>query len=123
MYADIIVDISSENLDRTYQYRIPDELADRAVVGAPALISFGRGNRMIRGYIVGLSGEPKIEEGRIKPIADIPDGDMAIESRLISLAYWIRENYGASMNEALHTVIPVKKKVRQLVRRRILHLL
>lgn len=120
MYADIIVDISSENLDRTYQYRIPDELADRAVVGAPALISFGRGNRMIRGYIVGLSGEPKIEEGRIKTIADIPEGDIVIESRLISLAYWIRENYGASMNEALHTVIPVKKKIKQLVRRRIL---
>ena len=54
MYADIIVDISSENLDKTYQYRIPEELAGRAVVGAPVIIPFGRGTRTIRGYIVGL---------------------------------------------------------------------
>ena len=120
MYADIIVDISNENLDRTYQYQIPDELAEQAIVGAPVLIPFGRGDRRIRGYIVGLSKEPKISEERIKPIAAVPKGELPIESRLIALAYWIRENYGASMNEALHTVIPVRKKVKQLVSRRIL---
>ena len=119
MYADIIVDISSENLDKTYQYRIPEELAGRAVVGAPVIIPFGRGTRTIRGYIVGLSEEPKLKPEKIKPITAVPEGGIVIESRLISLAYWIKQNYGASMNEALRTVIPVKKSVKQQVARRI----
>lgn len=118
-YADIIVDISSEELDRTYQYRIPEEFEEKAVAGAPVLISFGRGGRMIKGYIVGLSDHPKIDPEKIKPIAAVEDKGLVIESQLITLAYWIKEHYGASMNEALHTVIPVKRSVKQLESRRV----
>ena len=28
MYADVIIDISIEQLDKTFQYAVPDELAD-----------------------------------------------------------------------------------------------
>ena len=28
MYADVIIDISHEQLDKTFQYAVPDELAD-----------------------------------------------------------------------------------------------
>lgn len=38
MYADIIVDISYEKLDRIFQYRIPKELAGRLTVGSLSLI-------------------------------------------------------------------------------------
>lgn len=112
MYADIIVDISAGQLDKTYQYRIPEELREEAVVGAPVVIPFGRTRK--RGYIVGLSEEPKIEEERIKPIAGVESGRKAIESQLIELAWFIREHFGATMNAALHTVMPIKKEVRQV---------
>jgi primosomal protein N' (replication factor Y) len=46
-YADIIIDISNENLDKTYQYSIPKELERQAVIGALAVVSFGRGSRKI----------------------------------------------------------------------------
>jgi len=46
-YADIIIDISHESLDKTYQYAIPDELSSLAVIGAPVLVPFGKGNRLI----------------------------------------------------------------------------
>ena len=68
LFADVIIDISHENLDRTYQYRIPDELVSEAVIGAPVEIPFGAGNRSVKGYLIGLSREPKIDINRIKPI-------------------------------------------------------
>ena len=46
LYADVIVDISHENLDRTYQYRIPEHLEAEAVIGSPVCISFG--NRLLK---------------------------------------------------------------------------
>ena len=35
---------------------------------------------------------------------------LAIESQLIALAGWMKSNYGSTMNQALKTVIPIKKK-------------
>ena len=33
MYADVIVDITHEKLDKVFQYRIPDTLKDRLCIG------------------------------------------------------------------------------------------
>ncbi len=112
-YADIIVDISHENLDKSYQYSIPEKLREDAVIGAMVIVPFGKGNRFIQGYIVGISGEPKWKVDLIKPIHQIVSNALVIESQLISLAYWIKETFGATMNDALKTVIPVKKSVKQ----------
>jgi primosomal protein N' (replication factor Y) len=111
-YADIIIDISHENLDKTYQYGIPEEMLSQAVIGALAAVPFGKGNRRIHGYIVGLSSEPKLQEELIKPILQVITDAPMIESHLIYLAYWIKENFGGTMNDALKTVIPVRKAVK-----------
>ena len=50
MYADVIVDISSGQLDKTYQYSIPEQLLSVAVMGAPVIIPFGTAKR--EGYIL-----------------------------------------------------------------------
>lgn len=112
-YADIIVDISHENLDRTYQYLIPEELKSRALIGAQVLVPFGKGNRQIKGYIIGLSDTPKWKEDGIKPIYSLSGDTLMIENQLIKLAGWMKDTFGSTMNEALKTVIPVKKAVKQ----------
>ncbi len=112
MYADIIIDISHENLDKTYQYAIPQEYSERAVIGALVVVPFGKGNRRINGYIVGISSEPKIAKELIKPISEVVQGAQIIESHLIYLAYWMKENFGGTMNDSLKTVIPVKKAIK-----------
>ena len=33
-YADVIVDLSVKNVDRAFQYRIPEALIDRVTLGA-----------------------------------------------------------------------------------------
>lgn len=120
-YADIIIDISHENLDKTYQYAIPDELISCAVIGAPVIVPFGRGNRHIQGYIVDITQEPKIDMSFIKPMIKVVEGGLVIESQLIYLAYWMKETFGGTMNDALKTVIPVKKAVKA-VEQKTIHL-
>ena len=111
-YADIIIDISHENLDKTYQYAIPEELLGKATIGTLVVVPFGRGNRHINGYIVGVSEEPKINIELIKPLYGVVENAPVIESRLIYLAYWMKETFGSTMNDSLKTVIPVKKAVK-----------
>ena len=119
LYADIIVDISNENLDKTYQYKIPEYLQTSIQIGMPVWITFGNGNRKLQGYVVGLSNIPKIELWRIKEIQDVIENGIKIESRMIALAYWMKEQFGGTMNDALRTVLSVKKTVRSVEKKQI----
>ena len=111
-YADIIVDISQEKLDKPFQYRIPEELTDKVLIGSQVIAPFGNGNRQITGYVIGISDTPKIDESMIKNLTDLKEGSVLVESKLIELAWFIREKYGATMNQSLKTVIPVKRKIK-----------
>lgn len=110
MYANIIIDISHEKLDKTFQYKVPDILQDVLEVGQQVEVPFGNGNRMNTGYVVELTDTPEYDVSRMKEIAGVVEGSIAIESQLIALAGWLRRNYGATMNQALKTVLPIKQK-------------
>ncbi len=116
-YADVIVDISLEKLDKTYQYAIPEHLSETAVIGAKVEVPFGGGNRKLEGYIMDTSDTPVFDPARTKEILSVVQGAVSLERRLITLAYWMKEHFGGTMNEALKTVLPVKQEVRNLKKR------
>ena len=49
MYADIIIDITHEKLDKVFQYRVPEELEGDLRTGAGVIVPFGRGTRETKG--------------------------------------------------------------------------
>ena len=117
MYANVIVDISHEKLDKTFQYSIPDELLCDIRPGVCVDIPFG--SRTITGYVIEVTDEPEYDTARTKPLIGIKANSVAVEAKLIALAAWIRRNYGSTMNQALKTVIPVKKQAKEQVSRSI----
>ena len=117
LYADIIVDISHENLDRTFQYAIPEQLRDKIAVGDRVLIPFGAGNRQIAGFVLEVSDRPKFDPHKTKSIISIVSDNTLVEQKLIMLAYWMKARYGSTMNRALSTVLPVKKNIKAKQRR------
>ncbi|MBQ6814886.1 MAG: primosomal protein N' [Lachnospiraceae bacterium] len=119
MYAKVIVDISHEKLDKGFDYRIPEHMKDKIYPGVQVMIPFGRGNRLIQGYVLEIKETAGYDEGKIKDIAEIVAKSIPIESRLISLAWFIKENYGSTMNQALKTVIPIKEAKKEAVKRRV----
>ena len=110
VYADIIVDISQEKLDKSFQYEIPRDLQNQVEIGKKVLVSFGNGSRKISGYVIGISDTPKISPEKIKPVLEVVTQGIEIESHLISLAGWIARSYGSTINQALKTVLLVKEK-------------
>lgn len=113
-FANIIINISHEKLDRPFGYIIPPELEQSISVGSAVMIPFGRGNRQIKGYVIEITDTPSFDVTKMKNITSIAEGAVEVESQLIQLAWWIKENYGSTMNQALKTVIPVKNKVRNV---------
>ena len=109
-YANVIIDISHEKLDKAFQYKIPQELQQELAVGMQVEAPFGNGDRKSTAYVVELTDTPEYDVSRLKEIKGIVAGSIPIESQLIALAGWMRRNYGGTMSQALGTVLPVKQK-------------
>lgn len=46
-----------------------------------------------------------------------------MESQLIALAGWMRKNYGSTMNQALKTVLPIRRQTKEVQKREIVLLI
>ena len=119
MFADVIVDIQHEKLDKIFQYRIPESMEDRLEPGMQVLVPFGKGNRRITGYVTGISETCDYDLSKVKEIAEIPERGMEIEAKLVALAAWMKENYGGTMIQALKTVLPIRHKENVKVKKRL----
>ncbi|HIT67960.1 MAG TPA: primosomal protein N' [Candidatus Merdisoma merdipullorum] len=118
-YANVIVDISLDKLDRTFQYRVPAELEDALGVGMQVLVPFGNGSRRLTAYVVELTDVCEWEPERVKDIIGIAEKGIRLEGQLIALASWMRRMYGSTMNQALKTVLPVRRAVQEKVKKSI----
>ena len=118
-FANIIVDISHEKVDHTFQYKIPDTLQGKIEVGTAVTIPFGMGNKLIKGYVMEITDKAEYDIEKLKSIDSVIEGAVTAESDALRLAWWIKKNYGATMISALKTVLPVKQKLKQVVKKNI----
>ncbi len=113
-FADIIIDISHEKVDRTFQYKIPQNLIGLLYPGMEVSVPFGRSDTVRKGYIMQISDTSSYDESKLKFILGMDEQSITIEARQIKLAAWIKESYGSTMIAALKTVLPVKQKTKTL---------
>lgn len=118
-YANICVDISHEKVDRPFQYKVPGRLAGKIKPGMQVVIPFGRGNKLIKGYVLELTDTSEYPDALCKEVAELVEGGISAQGRSIALAAWMRANYGSTLIAALKTVLPVKEQVKQMPKREI----
>ncbi len=110
LYANIIIDISHEKVDRLFQYRIPKTLIDKVEVGVAVTVPFGRGNTQRKGYVLEVTDKPGWDESKIKELISVEDKIVTAEDISLKLAAWMKSHYGSTMIAALKTVLPAYKK-------------
>ncbi len=114
MVASVIIDISVEQLDRIFEYLVPKHLEETIKIGSSIKIPFGRGNRLINGYVIDLGKYSKYDRNKLKEVSEVLTQRVTMDSFFIEMAAFIRNRYGSTMNQALKTVLPVKKQVRAI---------
>ena len=118
-YADVIVDISHEKVDRPFQYKIPQELSEAVYPGVRVHVPFGKGDRDKIGYVVDISDRAVYPIEKMKSVTSVDDKAITAESSQIQIAYWMKRQYGSTMIAALKTVLPVKQKLKQLEKKKV----
>ena len=65
-YAEIIIDITNEKLDKIFHYSIPYHIKKDICIGMRVFVPFGKGNRIREGYVIGFTDTTDIDEKYIK---------------------------------------------------------
>lgn len=112
-YARIIIDISHQKLDRSFDYVIPPRLEDEIQVGTVVRLPFGNGNRTVEGFVVEISEQSHVPQDRLKEVLGVSPNSNGLESQLIALASWMKQKYGCTLLQALKVALPARKKVRE----------
>ncbi len=118
-YADVIIEISHEKVDRPFCYKIPQELAGAVYPGVRVHVPFGKGNQDKTGYVVELADETDYPAEKLKTITSVDEKGISVESSQIQIAYWLKRQYGSTMITALKTVLPVKQKLKRLEKKKV----
>lgn len=108
-FANVIIDIAHEKVDRVFQYRVPEGMP--VEVGRCVTVPFGKGDARRSAYVVELTEEASLAPERIKTVLAVAETELSVDSQLIRLAWWLKENYGGTMYQALRMVLPVRAKV------------
>lgn len=119
MYANIIIDISHEKVDKTFQYKIPEAMKSVLEEGMCVQVPFGAGNRLRTGYVLERTEKAEFPPEKMKEIACIVKDGVSVESDAVKLAAWIKNTYGCTMIAALKTVLPVKQVFKQKEKKKI----
>ncbi|MFG6364751.1 primosomal protein N' [Schaedlerella sp.] len=119
MYANIIIDITHEKLDKIFQYAVPSRLEGALDAGCEVEVPFGKGNRLTKGYVIGFAEQCDYDPAKIKEIRDISQKGIAIEGKLVALAAWMKEHYGGTMIQALKMVLPIRQQEKEKVKKKL----
>lgn len=122
-YANIIIDISHEKVDKPFQYKIPEEMQGKLEAGMCVQIPFGTGSRLRQGYVIEVTDQPQFPDEKQKFVAAVVTDSVSVKSDAVKLAAWMKDTYGSTMIAALKTVLPVRQTVKRKEKKKITRLL
>ncbi|MGX8706560.1 MAG: replication restart helicase PriA, partial [bacterium] len=116
LYAEVIVDLSAEAVDKRFSYAIPEgmELQPGMLVTVPF------GPRTLDGFVVALSDACRVSPERVKPVLKVARPEPVVLPELMALADWMHRRYLCNLVDALRLMIPSELRggrVREKTRR------
>ncbi|MBR2763599.1 MAG: primosomal protein N' [Lactococcus sp.] len=106
--AQVIVDVPTMQTDKPFSYLIPKELATLIQIGMRVHVPFGRGNRLMQGFVVGFEVEVSQESTgqELKSIAEVLDFEPVLNAEQLALADAMRETVFSYKISILKAMLP-----------------
>ena len=68
MYVEVLVEIKSKHVDKTFIYQVPSFLEQESLLGKRVLVPFGR--QTLEGYVLRFCKKPEIETKELIELID-----------------------------------------------------
>lgn len=105
--ADVLVELKSKKIDKTFTYTIPDDLKDKVCVGKRVLVPFG--NRTLEGFVLDIEYK-KDTDYELKNIIEVIDENPVLNCEMLNLGKYISKKTLCNLINAYQTMLPAALK-------------
>lgn len=105
-YAGIIIDSKYEKLDKIFIYKIPKELINAIDYGYMVKVPFGRGNKLINGFVFQLYDEKPQNITNVKEIKKLCYNYRVLTQNDIMLIKGMKNKYLCTYIDCIRTILP-----------------
>ncbi len=108
MIAKVVLNNREQNIDRTFDYSVPQNLEETIRIGSEVWVPFGHGNKSVDGVVVELSD--KSEFNKLKKIIGVISDEPLFSEKTLELCKWVSKQYFCSLYQAIRLVSPPGRK-------------
>ncbi|MCY7811795.1 primosomal protein N' [Bacillus spizizenii] len=109
-FAEVIVDVSTKNIDRPFDYKIPDHLKGMIKTGMRVIVPFGP--RKIQGFVTAVKEASDLSGKSVKEVEDLLDLTPVLTEELMNLSSWLSDKTLSFKITALQAMLPAALKAK-----------
>lgn len=109
MLAQVIVDVPSQNTDQAFSYHVPEMYENLMQVGLRVTVPFGKGGRLVQGFVVGLGADSTLltaDLPALKDLASLMDAEPVLNEEMLALSREMQKTTYAFWITCLQTMLP-----------------
>lgn len=112
MFASVIMNSNAKELNKVFDYIVPDSFNNSISIGSRVFVPFGRGNNLAEGYVIELKSESEFANKEIAKIEDC-----ILSKQNIELAKLMAEKYFCNVSDAIRLMLPPENSTKDLTKR------
>lgn len=109
MVAKVLVELSNKNIDKTFDYIVPDSLLSKIKIGIRVTVPFA--HQTLEGFVLNVIDSSDID-CELKEIIDVVDTDVILNEELLSLGKYISETTLSTLISAYQAMLPKALKAK-----------
>ena len=109
MIAKVLVELSSKNIDRTFDYLVPEILVSKMKVGIRVTVPFA--HQTLEGFVLEINDFSDTDY-ELKEIIDVVDTDIILNEELLSLGKYIADTTLSTLISAYQAMLPKALKAK-----------
>ena len=109
MIVKLILNNNAKDLNRVFDYNVPEELEEEIKIGSRVLAPFGNKKELEEGFVVGFTEK---SEYKLKSIVKIEEDYLTNEN--IKIAKWMAKRYFCNVSESIKLMLPPGTKTKKM---------
>ena len=100
MFASVLINSNAKELNRVFDYVVPEEIKNSINIGSRVFVPFGKGSRLSEGYVIGFKENSEYE---CKEISKVEDSILTNEN--IELAKLMAQKYFCNVSDCIKLML------------------
>ena len=109
MIVGVLVELSNKNIDRIFEYDVPDNLISKIKIGIRVLVPFG--NMKLEGFVLSIN-DNKSTDKELRSIIDVIDDNVVLNDELLELGKIMQKNTLSTLISCYQVMLPKALKAK-----------